>query len=132
MKSRLIAGDLEGAREDAQWALEAGAALSEGPIARYAAVLGSLVLGRDADAARLAATLLGRDDFPGAVADSVAALAAGDSPGYETAIRALVADFEARDEFLEDTPVADTVLALQVLARERGVAVELESPLLPR
>ncbi len=131
MKSRLIAGDFEGAREDAQWALEAGAALSEGPIARYAAVLGSLVLGRDADAARLAATLLGRDDFPSAVADSVAALAASDSPGYETAIRALVADFEARDEFLEDTPVADTVLALQVLARERGVAVELESPLLP-
>ena len=43
-----------------------------------------------------------------------------------------VADFEARDEFLEDTPVADTVLALQVLAGERGLAVELASPLLPR
>ncbi len=35
---------------------------------------------------------------------------------YEAAIRALLADFEARDEYLEDTPVADTVLALQVLA----------------
>jgi hypothetical protein len=132
MKSRLIAGDVEGAQEDAQWALEAGAALSEGPIARYAAVLGSLVLGRDEDAGRLAATLGGRDDFPGAVADSVAALAAGDSPGYETAIRALLADFEGREEFLEDTPVADTVLALQVLARDRGLDVELHSPLLPQ
>ncbi len=130
MKSRLIAGDLDGARADARWALDAGAAASESPIGRYAAALASLVLGRDADAAALAATLRG-DDFPGAVADSVAALAAGDSPGYETAIRALVADFEARDEFLEDTPVADTVLALQVLAQERGLDVELRSPLLP-
>ena len=69
---------------------------------------------------RLAATLHGRDDFPAPVADAVVALAARDAPRYETAIRALVADFEARDEFLEDTPVADTVLALQVLARERG------------
>ncbi len=59
------------------------------------------------------------------------AIAAGDAAGYERAIRALVADFEARSEFLEDTPVADTVLALQALADERGLAVELASPLLP-
>ncbi len=65
------------------------------------------------------------------MADALAALAARDAAAYETAIRALVADFEARDEFLEDTAVADTVLALQVLAQERGLAVELESPLLP-
>ncbi len=32
MKSRLIAGDAEGALEDARWALEAGAADSESPI----------------------------------------------------------------------------------------------------
>lgn len=131
MKSRLIAGDLEGAREDAGWALEAGAASSESPIGRYAAALAWLVLGRDEDAAALAVTLTGRDDFPGAVADSVAALAVADAPGYDAAIRALVADFEGRDEFLEDTPVADTVLALQTLAEKRHLKVELSSPLLP-
>jgi hypothetical protein len=41
--------------------------------------------------------------------------------------------FEERDAFLEDTPVADTVLVLDALARERGMAVEpLASELLPR
>ena len=37
----------------------------------------------------------------------------------------------ARDDFLEDVPVADTVLVLQALADERGLAVELESSVLP-
>jgi len=129
MKSRLIAGDRPGAAEDARWALEAGAAESESPIGRYAAALSKLVLGQDAQG--LAASLQAREDFPPAAADSVAALAVADAPDYETAIRALVADFEGRTEFLEDIPVADTVLALQVLAEERGLAVELESPLLP-
>jgi hypothetical protein len=131
MKSRLIAGDREGAKADAEWALEAGAASSESPIGRYAAVLARLVLGADAEAGEEAAALRGRDDFPAPVADSLAALASGDAEAYERAIRGLLADFEARTEFLEDTAVADTVLALQVLAQERGLAVRLDSPLLP-
>jgi hypothetical protein len=131
MKSRLIAGDLAGARGDAVWALEAGASESDGPIGIYAAALARLVLGADAEARGPAEALRGREGFPAAVADAVAALAARDAHAYAEAIRGLLADFEARDEFLEDTPVADTVLALQVLARERGLAVELASPLLP-
>ena len=75
MKSRLIAGDREGALADARWALDAGAAESESPIGRYAAALAHLVRGEDADAAELAATLEGRDDFPPPVADSLVALA---------------------------------------------------------
>jgi hypothetical protein len=113
------------------WALEAGASESESPIGVYAGVLGRLVLGADAEAVAPAQSLRDREGFPPAVADAVAALAAGDAGAYESAVRALVADFEARHEFLEDTPVADTVLALQVLARARGLAIELESPLLP-
>ncbi len=131
MKSRLIAGDLDGAREDARWALDAGAEESESPIGRYAAALALLVIGEDGRAADVAATLHRRDDFPPSVADSLAALAAGDADAYEAAIRALLADFERRDEYLEDTPVADTVLALHLLAVERGLAVQLSSPLLP-
>jgi hypothetical protein len=127
MKSRLIAGDREGATADAQWALEAGAAESESPIGRYAAALAHLVLGESVSPLGLQ----GRDDFPRPVADAVAALSAGDAGAYEIAIRALLTDFEGREEFLEDTPVADTVLALQVLARERGLEVALASPLLP-
>jgi hypothetical protein len=131
MKSRLIAGDLAGARGDAVWALEAGASESDSPIGIYAAALARLVLGADAEARGPAEALRGREGFPAAVADAVAALAARDAHAYAEAIRGLLADFEVRDEFLEDTPVADTVLALQVLAGERGLAVELASPLLP-
>lgn len=131
LKSRLIAGDREGAREDALWALDAGAAGSESPIGRYAAGLAQLVLGKDAAAAALVRTLAGTEAIPPAVLDSLAALAASDGDTYESAIRALLADFEARKEFLEDVPVADTVLALQALAGERRLSARLASPLLP-
>jgi hypothetical protein len=131
MKSRLIAGDLSGAQEDARWALEAGAAESESAIGRYSAVLAQLVLERDDQAAELARSLVGVESIPPPVTDALLALATRDAPGYETAVRALVADFEARDAYLEDTPVADTVLALQVLAAQRWIVLEVSSPLLP-
>jgi hypothetical protein len=132
MKSRLIAGDLAGAREDAPWALDAGAAVSESPIGRYAAALAHLVLGEDGEAAALTETLIGAEAIPPAVSDSLVALTARDDQAYEAAIKALVAHFESRDEFLEDIPVADTVLALQALAAERSIVVELDSEMLPR
>jgi len=132
MKSRLIAGDQEGAREDARWALEAGAAESESPIGRYAAALAHLVRGEGAEAADLSVALQGRDDFPEPVAGALVALSTRDASGYEAAIRALLADFEGREEFLENTPVADTVAALQVLAALLGIRVDLASPLLPQ
>ena len=131
MKSRLIAGDLAGARDDARWALDAGGAGSESPIGRYAAALARLVLGEEAEAAELAHGLVDDEAIPPAVAASLTALAAGDAAAYGLAIRDLVGDFEGRDEYLEDIPVADTVLALQALARERGVVVELDSNVLP-
>lgn len=131
MKSRLIAGDLIGARDDARWALDGGAAESESPIGRYAAVLAQLVLGEDDDAAVLVTTLFGEETIPPGVAASAQALARRDAPAYEDAILALVADFESRDAYLEDVPVADTVLALQALAAERWIVLSLASPVLP-
>ena len=131
MKSRLIAGDLVGAEEDARWALGAGAAESESPIGRYAAGLAQLILGEDDAAAALAVTLTGAEAIPPAVIDSITTLAMRDAPAYQAAIAALVADFEARAEFLEDIPVADTVLALQALAEVREMDVPLASALLP-
>ena len=110
---------------------EAGAEKSESPIGRYAAALAHLVRGDDADAAELAATLEGREDFPEAVADTLVTLAAGKARRYEEAIRTLLEDFASRHEFLEDIAVADTVLALQALAVQRGLTVSLSSPLLP-
>ena len=132
MKSRLIAGDAEGALEDGRWALEEGAAGSESPIGRYAAALAYLVRGEDDKAAGLISTLGRRDDFPPVVAQTLVTFGKGGAAGYEEAIRALLADFEGREDFLEDIPVADTVLALQALAARRGFDVVLDSPMLPR
>ena len=132
IKARVLSGDDEGAEQDARWALEVGAAETDSPIGRYAACLARLVLGQDVEARVLADSLRDRDDFPGDVADALAAIAAGDVILYAEAVESVLGSFERRDEYLEDVPVADTVLVLQALARDRGVATELESPLLPR
>ena len=132
MKARLIADDATGAAEDARWALEAGASGAGSPIGRYAATLALLVLGRDHEARVLADDLRIHAGFPTDVGDALAYLAAGtDAVGYIEAIESVLASFETRDEYLEDVPVADTVLALQALARPRGLEVELASALLP-
>ena len=69
--------------------------------------------------------------FPSEVADALAFIAAEDVVDYVGAIEAVLESFETRDEYLEDMPVADTVLVLQALAGRRGMAAELESELLP-
>ncbi|MFL5932012.1 MAG: hypothetical protein ACJ75P_12215, partial [Gaiellaceae bacterium] len=131
MKALLLAGDQEGAADAARWALGAGAGSGESPIGRYAASLAHLVLGQDEEARTLAISIRGRDDFPGDVADALATLSAGDRPGYILAVESVLESFEQRDEYLEDVPVADTVMVLQTLAQSRDLAAELASPLLP-
>ena len=131
LKSLLLAG--RDATESAHGTLEAKAAKAESPIGRYAGTLALLVLGDDDEAATLAATLEGRGDFPGDVAAALAALAAGDGPAYRVAVESVLRSFETRTDFLEDIAVADTVLVLQRLAAQRGLAAALpSSPLLPR
>jgi hypothetical protein len=132
LKARILAGDWEGAERDAEWTLAQGAADSESPIGRYAACLALLVLGRDDEARILADELRTRDDFPAPVGDALALLAADDPVGYIEAVEAVLDSFEAREEYLEDLPVADTVLVLQALAGRRNMAAELSSALLPR
>ena len=131
VKARLIAGDMDAAADDARWALEAGAEGAATPIGRYAAALALLVLGRDHEARRVADELRIHDGFPTDVGDALAYVAAGDLVGYIEAIESVLDSFERRDEYLEDVPVADTVLAIQALARARGLEVELKSELLP-
>ncbi len=131
MKALVLAGDLDGAEEAARWALEAGAAEAESPIGRYAAALACVLLGDDTEARVHADEIRDRDDFPADVADAVAFLAAGDVVDYTEAIEKVLASFESREAYLEDVPVADTVLVLQAVAARRGTAAELSSPLLP-
>jgi hypothetical protein len=131
VKARLIAGDRSGAEDDARWALAEEAAAADSPIGRYAACLAMLVLGRDREALDLARSLQAADDFPVDVADALLAIAAADPELYRVAVTAVLRSFETREEYLEDIPVADTVLVLQALAVPRGLEVELASPLLP-
>jgi hypothetical protein len=131
LKSRILAGDWSGAEDEANWALDEGAAEANSPIGRYAGALALLTLGRDEEARPLAGSLRERDDFPPDVADALATLAAEDRLGYTYAVESVLKSFEERDAYLEDLPVADTVIVLQALAEKRRMAVELESPLLP-
>jgi tetratricopeptide (TPR) repeat protein len=117
MKALLIAG--EDANSAAHWALDAGAAEAESPIGRYAGGLALLVLGRDEQAAEVAATL--GEGFPGDVADALRALATRDEDAYRAAVDSIRRSFETREEFLEDVPVPDTALALDALAARRGL-----------
>ena len=117
MKALLIAG--EDARDAARWGLDAGAAEAESPIGRYAGGLALLVLGRDDEAAALAATL--GEGFPGDVADALRALATHEEDAYRAAVDSIRRSFETREAFLEDVPVPDTALALDALAAQRGL-----------
>jgi tetratricopeptide (TPR) repeat protein len=131
IKSRILAGDWPGAKEEARWTLGESAAEAGSPIGRYAGALALLTLGRDEEALPVAESLRERDDFPHDVADALATLAAEDVLGYAYAVESVLQSFEQRDEYLEDIPVADTVIVLQTFADRRGIAADLTSELLP-
>ena len=133
VKMRLLSDDAEGAAADARWALTLSPAESDSPIGRYAAALAELVLGRDADAGRLAESLRDEpgDRFPRSVADALTGLARHDPDLYADGLERTLRSFETREQHLEDVPVADTVLAFEALARPREMGVEPRSPLLP-
>jgi hypothetical protein len=122
VKAGILAGESRG---DASWALEQ-LLDDRSSTARYAETLARLALGQD-DLSPVAWD----PDFPPDVADALDALAARDAEAYRAAAASVLASFEARQEFLENLPVADTVLVLEVLAAERGIAAGLRSPLLP-
>ena len=133
LKVRLLAADRPGAEEAAHWALTGGCVTAESPIGRYAGALALLVLGRDGEALPVARSLQGADGFPPAVAAALVGLAGGDPEGAAAALEAVLVSFESRDSYLEDVPVADTVLCLQALAAARWPVAPLRaSALLPQ
>ena len=133
LKARILAEDWEGAEADARWALEQDPAAGASPIGAYAAALARLVVGEDREAAELAEILRAADEdaFPAPVAEAIAGLAAADAGAYAAGCAAVLASFEDREAYLEDIPVADTVIVLEALAECRGLATRPSSPLLP-
>jgi hypothetical protein len=130
LKSRVLAGDWAGAAEDARWVLEQRPADSGSPIGAYAAVLALLVVAEDEDAAAQAQALADAE-FSEPVAAALQGLAAHDFDAYAEGIKRVLESFETREEYLEDIPVADTVIVLEAIAARRGLAAGLRSPLLP-
>ncbi len=133
LKARILAGDWEGAKSDARWALDQGSTTGDSPVGAYAAALALLVLGEDQQAAELAELLraAGEVAFPVPVAEAIAGLAAGDAGAYAAGCAAVLASFESREAYLENIPVADTVIVLEALAERRGMAKRPRSSLLP-
>jgi hypothetical protein len=131
IKALVLAGDWKGAEDAGRWALAEGAAKAESPIGRYAAALACSVLG-DWEQARINADAIRiRDDFPRDVGDALAMIAAEDVVGYVEAVESVLESFETRDAYLEDVPVADTVMVLQAVAARRNMMADLTSELLP-
>jgi hypothetical protein len=131
VKARVLAGDWAGAVEDSRWALDQRPGEGDSPIGAYAAVLAELVLGEDTEAGRFTARLRG-GNFPAPVADALSALSSRDGAAYAEAVKRVLESFETREAYLEDIPVADTVLVLEAFAERRGLAAGLRSRLLPR
>jgi hypothetical protein len=131
LKARLIAGDLSGAVREAEWTLDLGPERADSTIATYAGCLSLLTVGEDRLAETLATVLANDPAFPPATARACAALAQADGDAYEQNLLIVLRTFEERVRFLEDIPVADTVLTLQVLGEQRAMRCPLTSTHLP-
>ena len=128
VKAAVIAGDARdaAARVRAHFTSE-----PDSPPSSYALAIAALAAGEDGLAARAAGGMRGGSEPFVRAADAIAALATGDEAGYEAALSAVVADFEARDEHLTGVPIADTAVMLERLAEPRGMAVHPRSRVLP-
>lgn len=132
LKASLLAGDDPATAELAEWTLRLEPLEAASPIGRYAAVLALLALDRAPEALGPARSLQGVAEFPGDVADALAAIGAHDPGAFSTAVASVVRSFETREAFLEDVAVADTALVLAALAARHGMDATLPpSPVLP-
>jgi predicted O-methyltransferase YrrM len=131
LKSAVLAGgDPEEAAGYARSALADQGA--DSPPAAYAQALAALIADDDAAARTWAAQMRGGSDVFARTAGAIVALAERDGAAYADALKAIVRDFEQRSEHLTGVAIADTALMLERLAARRGLAAELQSPLLPR
>lgn len=129
LKAAVLAGDAE---EEARYTrAEISGDAGDSTASWYALAIAALVEGDDELAERAAAGMEEGSDAFVRAARAVRGLARSDRDEYATAVRAIVADFESRDEHLTGVPIADTALMLECLADRRGMAAEPDSALLP-
>ncbi len=128
LKAAVLAGDASASARYAREALGGGCGSA---VSCYALALAALVEGDDDAAADAAGGMRGETGAFARTADAIEALARGDADAYRAALGAIVADFESRDDFLTGVAIADTAAVLERLAAARGLAVGIDSELLP-
>jgi hypothetical protein len=128
LKAAVLAGD---ASDEAVYARGSLGDASGSPPASYALAIAALVHGDDAEAAAAADGMRGGSDAMVRAADAIAAVVARDEAAYAAAVRAIVEDFEGREQHLTGVPIADTALMLERFGAARGMRAGVESPLLP-
>ena len=129
LKAAVLAGDPQRVADFAGSELERADAAS--PVAAYAQAIVALIAGDDEGAEAHATEMRRGSDALARTAGAIDALARRNRAGYETALAAVVEDFERRSEHLTGVAIADTALMLERLAASRGLAAGLRSPLLP-
>lgn len=129
LKAAVLGGSGREAAEEVRAALHADPDAAGSPVASYVLAVAALIAGEDDAVAPLADVMAPRGGAFERTATALRALAAGDGPGYAAAVAAIEADFAERDEHLTGVAIADTAIMLELVARERGLAAELDSPL---
>lgn len=103
----------------------------DSPPSCYALALATLVQGDDVAALPAIEGMREGGEAFARTADALHALVHGDHTAYESAIRAIVADFAARTDHLTGVAFADTALMIERLAAPRGMAVRPASSVMP-
>jgi hypothetical protein len=126
LKAAVIAGDAADAAAYARVAVPDDA---HSPPARYAVAIAALVEDDAAAATAAAAGMRAGSDAFNRAAAAIEAIAARDGDAYKGALRAILDDFEGREQHLTGVPIADTALMFETLAGD--LASHPASPLLP-
>ena len=129
LKAAVIGGTGAEAAVEVRAALHDDADAAGSPVASYVLAVAALIAGDDEAVAPLAAVMEPRGGAFERTATALRALAAGDGEAYAAAAAAIADDFAARDEHLTGVAIADTAIMLEIVARERGLAAGLQSPL---
>ncbi len=131
LKSAVLGGDSEAAANEVREALDGDEDAAGSPVASYVLAVAALILGDDAAVGPLADVMDPRGGAFERTASALRALAAGDGPAYAEAVAAIEADFAGREEHLTGVAIADTAVMLELIAGERGLGADLDSPLVP-
>jgi hypothetical protein len=129
LKAAVIGGGAEPAADEVRAALDGDPDAPGSPVASYVLAVAALIAGDDDAVAPLADVMEPRGGAFERTATALRALAAGDGAAYAAAAAAIADDFAAREDHLTGVAIADTAIMLELIARERGLAAELDSPL---